>query len=174
MPDGVLFGSSRAHVGIREMLVEKNQLEAVISLPSGVFKPYAGVSTAILIFSKGGETEKVWFYGVENDGLSLDDKRDPLPEFLDEEKKIPGNDLPDLVERWKKRDPDEESDFEAKSFHVSADQIRENKYDLSYNRYHEEPHVAEEAEEPKVIIEKLRVLEKEIAEDLDELEGMLE
>ena len=173
VPDGVLFGSSRAHVGVRKMLVEENQLEAMISLPSGVFKPYAGVSTAILIFSKGGQTEKVWFYGVANDGLSLDDKRDPLPDFLDKEGKIPGNDLPDVVERWKKRDPNEEPNFEAKSFHVSADQIRENKYDLSYNRYHEEKHVAEETEEPKEIIRKLRTLEKEISDDLDQLEGML-
>ena len=153
--------------------MEDNQLEAVISLPSGVFKPYAGVSTAILIFSKGGQSEKVWIYGVANDGLSLDDKRDPLPDFLDKEGKIPGNDLPDLVERWKKRDPNEEPDFEAKAFHVSADKIREHKYDLSYNRYHEEKHVVEETEEPKEIIKKLRTLEKDISKDLDELEGML-
>ena len=96
VPDGVLFGSSKAHVALRKSLVDDNQLEGVISLPSGVFKPYAGVSTAILIFTKGGKTDQVFFYDVQADGFSLDDKRDRIEE----------NDLPDLLKQWKKRDPD--------------------------------------------------------------------
>ena len=93
VPDGVLFGSSNAHAGLRELLVNENQLEAVISLPSGVFKPYAGVSTAILVFAKGGKTDHVFFYDVQADGYTLDDKRDPTDQ----------NDLPDALERWRKR-----------------------------------------------------------------------
>ena len=95
VPDGVLFGSSKAHVALRKLLVDENQLEAVISLPSGVFKPYAGVSTAIIIFTKGGKTENMFYYDVQADGFSLDDKREPT---LDK------NDLPDLLVQWQKRD----------------------------------------------------------------------
>ncbi|MDC0309304.1 type I restriction-modification system subunit M [bacterium] len=163
VPDGVLFGGSKAHLGIRKLLIEENQLEAVISLPSGVFRPYAGVSTAILIFSKGGRTDKVWFYGVKNDGFSLDDKRDKLPD----------SDLPDLIKSWKEKDPARESDYTAKSFFVPLDKIKENKFDLSYNRYHEEVYEEIVTEEPKVIIKKLRHLEIEISKDLDELEELL-
>ena len=173
VPDGVLFGSSRAHLAVRQMLIDENQLEAVISLPSGVFKPYAGVSTAILIFSKGGRTDHVWFYGVANDGLSLDDKRDPLPEFLDTDKKIPGNDLPDLLAQWKKRDAKQESERTAKHFFVPVDEVRKNKYDLSCSRYHEKVIVTVDPGKPKPIIRKLRDFEKAISKDLDELEGML-
>ena len=98
VPDGVLFGSSKAHVALRKMLVDDNQLEAVISLPSGVFKPYAGVSTAIIVFTKGGKTDNVFYYDVQADGFSLDDKREPTPDK---------NDLPDLLKRWKQAKSEE-------------------------------------------------------------------
>jgi type I restriction enzyme M protein len=163
VPDGVLFGSSRAHLAVRQMLIDENQLEAVISLPSGVFRPYAGVSTAILIFSKGGRTDNVWFYGVANDGLSLDDKRNPIKE----------NDLPDLLKQWKKRNAKKDTDVSAKHFFVPVDEVRKNKYDLSYSRYHEEAYEETQYDSPKAITKKLRKLEKEISKDLDELEGML-
>ncbi|MFK5927185.1 MAG: class I SAM-dependent DNA methyltransferase [Desulfuromusa sp.] len=163
VPDGVLFGSSKAHVTLRQMLIDNNQLEAIISLPSGVFKPYAGVSTAILIFTKGGETRDVFFYDVQNDGLSLDDKRNP----------VNANDLPDCLECWKNRDTEKDTDRTQKAFFVPADEIRSNKYDLSLNRYKEEIYEEVEYEEPRVILSKLRDLESEIQADLDELEGML-
>ncbi|MDF1593521.1 MAG: class I SAM-dependent DNA methyltransferase, partial [Desulfobacterales bacterium] len=101
VPDGVLFGSSKAHLALRKMLVDGNQLEAVISLPSGVFRPYAAVTTAIIVFTKGGKTENVFYYDVQADGFSLDDKRDPTPDK---------NDLPDLLKRWKDRNPEKDTD----------------------------------------------------------------
>ncbi len=134
IPDGVLFGSSKAHVGVRQLIVDDNQLEAVISLPAGVFKPYAGVSTAILVFTKGGRTDDVWFYDVQADGFSLDDKRTAQPDK---------NDLPDLVKAWNARPSDlsaealAKEDRTAKHFFVPVDDIRKNKYDLSLNRYKE-------------------------------------
>ncbi len=163
VPDGVLFGSSKAHVALREMLVDDNQLEAVISLPSGVFRPYAGVSTAILVFTKGGETDNVFFYDVEADGFSLDDKRDPVKE----------NDLPDALERWRKRDAKKDKDRTAKHFMVPVAEIREKSFDLSINRYKEAVHEEVKYEPPKVILGKLRALEVEIAKDLKSLEEML-
>ena len=163
VPDGVLFGSSKAHVALREMLVDDNQLEAVISLPSGVFRPYAGVSTAILVFTKGGETDHVFFYDVGADGFSLDDKRDPVKE----------NDLSDALERWRKRDAKKDKDRTAKHFMVPVAEIREKSFDLSINRYKEAVHEEVQYESPKVILGKLRELEAEIAKDLKALEGML-
>ena len=163
VPDGVLFGTSNAHQALRTALLEDNQLEGVIKLPSGVFKPYAGVSTAILVFTKGGKTDQVFFYNVEADGYSLDDKRTPIKE----------NDLPDAVTRWKKRNSKKDSDRTSKCFFVPADEIRKQKYDLSFNRYKEVVHEEVEYEPPKQILKKLRKLEAEIAKDLDELEGML-
>lgn len=163
VPDGVLFGSSKAHAALRSMLVKDNQLEAVISLPSGVFKPYAGVSTAIVVFTKGGKTEHVFFYDVQADGFSLDDKRDPVSE----------NDLPDALERWRRRNAKEDTDRTAKHFMVPVKDIEEKGFDLSINRYKEAKHEEVKYEAPKVIIAKLRALEKEIAEDLSELEAML-
>ncbi|MDM8516828.1 N-6 DNA methylase, partial [Desulfobacterales bacterium HSG16] len=163
VPDGVLFGSSKAHQALRKMLVDDNQLEAVISLPSGVFKPYAGVSTGILVFTRGGKTKDVFYYDVENDGFSLDDKRNRIEE----------NDLPDLIERWKKRKPKKDTDRTDKAFFVSADEIRKNKYDLSINRYKEIVYEEEEYDPPKEILARMRELEKEIMADMDELEGML-
>jgi type I restriction enzyme M protein len=163
VPDGVLFGSSKAHVALRETLVDDNQLEAVISLPSGVFKPYAGVSTAILVFTKGGQTDHVFFYDVEADGFSLDDKRDPVEE----------DDLPDALERWSKRDSKKDKDRRAKHFMVPIAEIRQNEFDLSINRYREAVHEEAKYEPPKVIIANLRALEAEIATDLKALEAML-
>ena len=164
VPDGVLFGSSTAHLGVRKLLVDDNQLEGVISLPSGVFKPYAGVSTGILFFTKGGRTDKVWFYDVEADGFSLDDKRTPRP---------CKNDLPDLVARWTKRDPKKESDWTAKHFFVPVDDIRANNYDLSLNRYKVTQYEEANYDKPLVILGRMRELEKSILKDIDELEGML-
>jgi type I restriction enzyme M protein len=163
VPDGVLFGSSKAHTALRTMLVKDNQLEAVISLPSGVFKPYAGVSTAILVFTKGGKTDHVFFYDVEADGYSLDDKRDPVTE----------NDLPDALARWQKRNAKKDTDRTAKHFMVPVKDIEDKGFDLSINRYKEAKHEEVKYEPPKKIIAKLRALEAEISKDLSELEAML-
>ena len=165
VPDGVLFGSSNAHTGIRQMLVDENQLEAVISLPSGVFKPYAGVSTAILVFTKGGRTDNVWFYKVERDGYSLDDKRTKLPDNQ--------NDLPDLVQQWSKRDGKKKSDRTTKHFFVSVKEIRENKYDLSVNRYREVAHEKLEHISPGQLLGELTVEVREIEQGLKSLEAMI-
>lgn len=163
VPDGVLFGASKAHVSLRKMLIEENQLEAIIKLPSGVFKPYAGVSTAIVVFTKGGETHKVWFYDVENDGFTLDDKRTETDK----------NDLPDCFEQWKKRETEKFDDKTQKAFFVDKSEIVENKYDLSINRYKEIVYEEEEFEEPTVILGKMNDLENEIVQGLKELEEML-
>jgi type I restriction enzyme M protein len=167
VPDGVLFGSSNAHQQLRQHLVNDNQLEAVISLPSGVFKPYAGVSTAILIFTKGGSTDLVWFYDVLADGLSLDDRRAP----------IENNDLPELVAQFKARDKSiarsELNDRTTKAFWVGREEIASNKYDLSLNRYKEQVHVAEKYDAPKVILTRLKSLQADIQRDLEALEGLL-
>ena len=164
VPDGVLFGSSKAHVALRKMLVDNNQLEAVISLPSGVFKPYAGVSTGIIVFTKGGRTDNVFYYDVQADGFSLDDKRDPQPDK---------DDLPEMLERWRKRDPKKDTDRKKKNFFVSADQIRDKKYDLSINRYKETVYEEEQYDPPQEILDRMISLEKEIMADMDELRGML-
>lgn len=173
VPDGVLFGSSKAHTALRQMLVRENQLEAVISLPSGVFKPYAGVSTAILVFTKGGRTDHVFFYDVGADGYSLDDKRvesgpdrGPLGPAKD-------NDLYDALERWKKRSAKKDTDRTAKHFMVPVNVIAEKDCDLSINRYKEAKHEAVTYDPPKKIIAKLRALESEISRGLSELEAML-
>jgi type I restriction enzyme M protein len=164
VPDGVLFGSSKAHVALRKMLVDENQLEAVISLPSGVFRPYAGVSTAIIVFTKGGKTENVFYYDVQADGFSLDDKREPAPDK---------NDLPDLIERWKRRDPKKDTDRTDKAFFVPAQELRENKYDLSINRYKESVYEEKRFDPPKEILRNMRDLERHILMDMEELEGLL-
>src|SRR5690606_30350335 len=163
VPDGVLFGSSKAHKALRKMLVKDNQLEAVIKLPSGVFKPYAGVSTAILVFTKGGKTDHVFFYDVEADGYSLDDKRDPIKE----------NDLPDALARWRKRSAKRDTDRTAKHFMVPMKEIQAKDFDLSINRYKEAKHDEIQYDPPKKIIARLRKLEVEIAKDLTELEDLI-
>jgi type I restriction enzyme M protein len=173
VPDGVLFGTSTAHVALRQLLLDQNQLEGVIKLPSGVFKPYAGVSTAILLFTKGGKTDEVFFYNVEQDGYSLDDKRTPASEERGPVGPLKDNDLPDCIARWRKKNPKKDKDRTSKCFFVKAEEIRAQKYDLSFNRYKEVVHEEAEYESPKKILKKLRKLEAEIAKDLDELEAML-
>jgi type I restriction enzyme M protein len=163
VPDGVLYGSSGAHVGVRKMIVDDHQLEAVISLPSGVFKPYAGVSTAILVFTKGGRTDDVWFYDVLADGYSLDDKRSEQPDQ---------DDLPDLLKQWNYGKPITQ-EVRTKNFTVPVAEIRDNKYDLSINRYKEVAYEEVEYESPKVILGQLKALERDILSDIENLEGML-
>jgi type I restriction enzyme M protein len=163
VPDGVLFGSSKAHIALRQLLVNENQLDGVVSLPSGVFKPYAGVSTAILLFTKGGKTGDVFFFDVQADGYSLDDKRN----------KIEDDDLPELLERWENRDPKKDMDRTAKDFFVTADEIREHKYDLSLNKYKKQTYVAETYDPPLMIMENIEKLEQEIVVELRKLRGML-
>jgi len=163
IPQGVLFGSSGAFVEARKKLVEEAELKAVISLPSGVFKPYAGVATAILVFTRGGKTEHTWFYNLANDGLSLDDKR----------QRIEGSQLPDVVAKWRSRDSNAAGDRKANHFFVPAQEIRDKSYDLSFNRYSEVEHDETEYEEPKVILQKLKTLEDKIQNGIAELEGIL-
>ncbi|MDE0159984.1 MAG: N-6 DNA methylase [Candidatus Dadabacteria bacterium] len=163
VPDGVLFGSSMAHVTLRKLLIDKNQLEAVISLPSGVFKPYAGVSTGILVFTKGGCTDNVFFYDVQADGFSLDDKRDP----------VDSNDLPNCLARWQARDPKKDVDRKDKAFFVNAEEICRANYDLSLSRYKERVYNEEKHDPPKVILERMKILNDDIANDLSELEEVL-
>lgn len=165
VPDGVLFGSSKAHKSIRKEIVENNRLEAVISMPSGVFKPYAGVSTAILIFTKteAGGTDRVWFYDMQNDGLSLDDKRSPIEE----------NDIPDIIERFHHLDREMERKRTEQSFMVPKEDIVENDYDLSINKYKEVEYVPVEYPSTQEILTNLREIEMEIATAMDELTVML-
>ncbi|HCL4444654.1 TPA: SAM-dependent DNA methyltransferase [Clostridium botulinum] len=166
VPDGVLFGSTKGHKDIRREIVDNNKLEAIISMPSGVFKPYAGVSTAIMIFTKTGTggTDKVWFYDMKSDGYSLDDKRNPIED----------NDIPDIIERFNNLDKEEDRKRTEQSFFVPVDEIRENNYDLSINKYKEIEYEEVHYDEPKVILERIKKLEKEITEGMDELEKMIE
>ena len=165
VPDGVLFGSSKAHKSIRKELVENQQLQAVISMPSGVFKPYAGVSTAVLVFTKtgAGGTDKVWFYDMKADGLSLDDKRNPVKE----------NDIPDIIARFHHLEGEVDRKRTEQSFFVPKQDIVDNDYDLSINKYKEIEYVPVEYPPTIEILAELRQLEKEIHEGLDELEEML-
>jgi type I restriction enzyme M protein len=166
IPDGVLFGSSKAHKQVRTLLVDGHRLQAVISMPSGVFKPYAGVSTGILIFTKTGSggTDKVWFYDMQGDGFSLDDKRQ-----TDEK----NNDIPDLLRRWRQMDKETNNARTDKSFFVPAEEIRANGYDLSINRYKEVVHEEKTYATPKELIADIRKLDKERAEALKKLEALL-
>ena len=185
VPDGVLFGSSKAHKEVRRMLVEDHKLDAIIKLPSGVFRPYAGVSTAIVCFTRtdSGGTDNVWFYDVAADGISLDDKRVPLlpPEKLGprpaealNEAEHDKNNLPDVLRRWAGKDGAErDRPRTAQSFVVPKAEIAGADYDLSINRYKEVEHEAVEHRPPKEIIAELKVLETEISNGLDELEAML-
>lgn len=185
VPDGVLFGSSGAHKDIRRMLVEDHKLDAVIKLPSGVFRPYAGVSTAILLFTKTGVggTENVWFYDITADGLSLDDKRANLlpPEKLGAvpaepltEEEHAKNNLPDIIARWKNREGEADRPRTAQSFMVPVKDIKDTgTWDLSLNRYKEVEHEEVEHAAPADIIAELRAIETEIVDGLDQLEEML-
>lgn len=163
VPDGVLFGSSNAHIAVREKIINECQLEGVISMPSGVFKPYAGVSTAILIFTKGGETDKVWFYDMLADGFSLDDKRD----------RIKDNDIPEIVEKWNQKAKLKAPSEGDKWFWVEKKEIVDNKYDLSINRYKKIVHKTVKYDPPAKIIKEIKKLEAEILAGVEELEGMV-
>ena len=165
VPDGVLFGSSTAHKAIRKEIVENQRLEAVISMPSGVFKPYAGVSTAILIFTKTehGGTDNVWFYDMTADGFSLDDKRSPISD----------NDIPDIIERFRHLDKEADRKRTDKSFMVPKKDIVDNEYDLSINKYKEVEYVAVEYPPTEEIMANIRELEMEIGTEMDELEKLL-
>ena len=162
IPDGVLFGSSKAHKTLRKNLLENNELKAVISMPSGVFKPYAGVSTAVLVFVKGGTTSKVWFYDMEADGYSLDDKRN----------KIEQNDIPDILEQYVQKDNAAYTDTK-KHFFVEVSEIVENDYDLSINRYKEIEYEEIEYPATEEILGKIEALSASIASDVEELKNLL-
>ena len=165
VPDGVLFGSSKAHKQIRQELVDNNKLQAVISMPSGVFKPYAGVSTAILFFTKtgAGGTDKVWCYDMKADGLSLDDKRQA----------VEANDIPDIISRYENLSAEENRQRTEQSFMVPVEEIRDNGYDLSINKYKEIVYEKVEYEPTSVILGKINALEAEIQQELAELQKML-
>ena len=165
VPDGVLFGSSKAHKTIRKELVDNHKLDAVISMPSGVFKPYAGVSTAILIFTKtgAGGTDRVWFYDMKADGYSLDDKRQPAAE----------NDIDDIVRRFHSREEEGERKRTEQSFFVEADEIRENDFDLSINKYKEIEYEPVHYDPPEVILDRIDKMEAEIQESMAQLREML-
>lgn len=165
VPDGVLFGSSTAHKAIRKELVENQKLTAVIFMPSGVFKPYAGVSTAIVIFTKtnSGGTDKVWFYGMKADGYSLDDKRNPVVE----------NDIPDVVARYNNLDAEADSERTEQSFFVTKDEIAENDYDLSINKYKKVEYVSVEYPPSDTIISNIHKLECKFNDAISDLEALL-
>ena len=165
VPDGVLFGSSNAHKQIRKEILDNNKLDAVISMPSGVFKPYAGVSTAILIFTKTGNggTDKVWFYDMKADGFSLDDKRQEIPE----------NDIPDIISRYKNLNAEVDRKRTEQSFFVPVQEIIDNDYDLSINKYKEVEYEAVEYESTDVILGKIESIENEIQVELSELKKLL-
>ena len=166
VPDGVLFGTSKAHIAIRQEIVDNQQLRAVISMPSGVFKPYAGVSTAVLVFSKtnSGGTDKVWFYDMKADGFSLDDKRSPISE----------NDIPDVVARYNNLKAEESRSRKEQSFFVPVEEIRQNNYDLSINKYKEIEREKVEYEPVADILTRLEKTEGEYLKGYSELYKMLE
>ena len=166
VPDGVLFGSSKAHRTLRRILVEEQKLDAIVSMPSGVFKPYAGVSTAIVLFTKtnSGGTDDVWFYDMQADGYSLDDKRTPQPD---------NSDLADILARWRNRDKEHERARTQQSFLVPKAEIAANDYDLSLNRYKEVQYEALEYNPPMVIMARLTALDTEIAKGLADLKELL-
>ena len=166
VPDGVLFGASNAHRTMRRILVEEQKLDAIVSMPSGVFKPYAGVSTAFLVFTKtnSGGTDDVWFYDMQADGYSLDDKRTPQPD---------NSDLADILARWRNREAERKRARTDQSFFVPKTEIVGNDYDLSINRYKEVEYQVVEYDPPGVILERLSELEQEITNGREELERLL-
>lgn len=165
VPDGVLTGSSKAHKAIRRELVDNQRLQAVISMPSGVFKPYAGVSTAILIFTKtnAGGTDRVWFYDMKADGFSLDDKR----------QEIADNDIPDIIARWGNLDGEADRKRTEQSFLVPVDEIREHDYDLSFNTYRETIREKVEYDAPDIILGRINGLQSEFTTVISELQTLL-
>ncbi len=171
VPDGVLFGSSNAHKTLRRMLVEEHKLDGIVSMPAGVFRPYAGVSTAILLFTKtnSGGTDQVWFYDMQADGFSLDDKRNALDQTKHE-----SNNLPDILTRWQHRDAEATRARREQSFLVPKGEIAINDYDLSINRYKQVVHAQVQYDPPQEILAELKRLEGEIMHGLEELEGMIQ
>ena len=165
VPDGVLFGNSSGHKAIRKELIDKQRLQAVISMPSGVFKPYAGVSTAILVFTKtnAGGTDKVWFYDMKADGFSLDDKRTPIAD----------NDIPDVVARFHNLEAEEIRTRKEQSFLVPVDEIRANDYDLSINKYKEVEKVKVEYEKPELVMGRIEKLQAEICNEFSILKSYI-
>ncbi|MCF8448197.1 MAG: SAM-dependent methyltransferase, partial [Bacteroidia bacterium] len=163
VPSGVIQNSGKAFEALRKLIIEQAELKAVIAVPSGAFKPYAGVSTAILIFTKGGETDHVWFYNMEADGYTLDDKRN----------KIADSDLPDIVERYASRNAKKDIDRKLKYFMVPKKEIAENNFDLNLSTYKEEVYEEVHYESPNIIFEKLESLEAEIQKGLKELKGLV-
>ncbi len=165
VPDGVLFGNSTGHKAVRRELIDHQRLQAVISMPSGVFQPYSGVSTAILIFTKtnAGGTDNVWFYDMKADGFSLDQKRDPVPQ----------NDIPDVIARYRNLEAEADRSRKEQSFVVPVEEIRANDYDLSINKYKEVERVKVEYEQPSVILDRIKALETEINSTLSDLEKMM-
>jgi len=167
VPDGVLFGTTKAHKTLRKELVENHQLQGVISMPSGVFKPYAGVSTAVLVFTKtgAGGTDKVWFYDMKTDGFSLDDKRTAL-----------GNngDIDDIVARFNNLDGEADRKPTEQSFFVERGKIVDNGYDLSINRYKETEYVKVEYDPPEVILDRIAELDKKIASTMVDLRRLID
>jgi len=161
VPDGVLFGNSKAHTNIRQLLLEKCRLDAVISMPSGVFKPYAGVSTAIMYFTKGESTKDVWFYDMQADGFSLDDKRTSQPEK---------NDIPDILSKFKNRLKERPVDRRGEAFFVPFEEIKGNNYDLSISKYKEIEYEEVKYDKPEVIKKKILDYENKIIEALKDLE----
>jgi type I restriction enzyme M protein len=166
VPDGVLFGSSKAHKAMRRILVESQKLDAVISMPSGVFRPYAGVSTAILIFTKtnSGGTDHVWFYDMQSDGFSLDDKRTPQSDK---------SDLPDILVRWQNLKGENNRKRTDRSFLVPKADIAENDFDLSINRYKKVLHEVVKHDTPQQILSRLATLEAELSKGRKEIERLL-
>lgn len=170
IPQGVLFGSSNAFVTVRKLLLDKCELKAVIAMPSGVFKPYAGVASAILLFTKGGETKDVWFYEMQGDGWSLDDKRNP--------KVLPNGDrdyqdLHIIIDKYKKRDAKKEADRTQQHFFVPKQEIIDNGYDLSLSKYKEDVYEEIKYDSPRDILNKLEKIEEKINNSIEELKGIL-
>ena len=165
VPDGVLFGASKAHKTLRKNLIENHELKGVISMPSGVFKPYTGVSTGILIFNKTGigGTDKVWFYDMENDGYSLNDNRNPIEE----------NDIPDIIECFQNLEDQIDKPRTSKSFMVDKEEIAQNDYDLSINKYKEIEYEKITYDAPEVIIKRIEEMEKDFAKGMKDLKEML-
>ena len=165
VPEGVLFGGSNAPTAIRKELIENQKLEAVISMPSGVFKPYAGVSTAILIFTKtnAGGTDKVWFYDMKADGLSLDDKRNEISD----------NDIPDIIARFNNLEAEADRTRNDQSFFVPKAELVENDYDLSLNKYKKVDRVVVEFEKPEIILARIKSLQSDIDKAITEYESLI-
>lgn len=163
VPQGVLFGTGKAFTTLRKLLIEKSELKVVISIPGGVFKPYAGVATAIIIFTKGGETNQVWYYDMQADGYTQDDKRNKIAE----------SDLPEIVQRYRSRDVKKDNDRKQKYFFVPRKEIIDNDYDLSFGKYKEVVYEEVVYQRPNEIIKQIQTIEVEIQNGIVELKSLL-